>query len=66
MDTEAVASAAIGTQTAQVQLAAAAKLLRMSADQDANAAKIVDQAQKNVQTLANVAAGVGQIVDFEV
>lgn len=66
MDTEAFASAALGAQTAQVQMAAAAKVLRMSADQDANAAKIIDQAQKSVQTLANVAAGVGQIVDFEV
>ncbi|MEZ5787781.1 MAG: hypothetical protein R3D62_15195 [Xanthobacteraceae bacterium] len=66
MDTDAVAAAAIGAQTAQVQMAAAAKLLRMSAEQDANAAKIIDQAEKSVQTLANVAAGVGQIVDFEV
>jgi hypothetical protein len=66
MDTEAFASAALGAQTAQVQMAVAAKVLRMSADQDANAAKIIDQAQKSVQTLANVAAGVGQIVDFEV
>jgi hypothetical protein len=46
-------------------MAAAATILRMRADQDANAAKILDQAQKNVQTLANVAAGVGQVVDFE-
>lgn len=66
MDTEAVAAAAVGAQTAKVQMAAAAKLLRMSAEQDANAAKIIDQAQKNVQTLANAAAGVGQIVDFSV
>lgn len=66
MDTEGIASAAIGAQAAQVQMAAAAKFMRMSADQEANAAKMIDQAQKSVQTLANVAAGVGQVVDFEV
>lgn len=66
MDMDAVASAAIGAQAAQVQMAAAAKMVRMNAEQDANVAKMIDQAQKNVQRLANVAAGVGQMVDVAV
>lgn len=66
MEINATASASVAAQAGQAQLATAAKLMRMSADQDANAAKLLDQAQQNAQRLANTAAGVGQLLDVSV
>lgn len=59
-------SAVIASRMAQVQLAAAAKLLRMNADAAQSAVKIVDAAQQNMDRLANVAAGIGTNVDIVV
>jgi hypothetical protein len=42
----------------------AAKMLRMSADQASNVAKMIEAAQQNIDRLANVAAGVGGAVDI--
>jgi hypothetical protein len=64
MDLDALASAAIGAQTGQLQMAVAAKLARMNSDQDANVVKLINSAQESAQRLANVAAGVGQVVDM--
>lgn len=64
MDIDSLASAAIGAQSGQLQLAAAAKFARMNADQEANIAKMVEQAQQSANRLANVAAGVGQAIDI--
>jgi hypothetical protein len=66
MDIDALASATVGAQTGKLQMAAAAKMLQMNADQEANIAELIDQAQKSAQRLANVAAGVGQMVDVAV
>ena len=49
---------------ADVQMAVAAKMLRMNAD---NASEIVhglDAAQKNLQSLANVAEGIGRYLNI--
>jgi hypothetical protein len=48
----------------QVQLAAAAKMLRMNADAAQSAGQIIDAAQRNMDRLANVAAGVGTNIDI--
>jgi hypothetical protein len=52
-------SAVVGAQTGMVQLAVAARLARMNADQGASVAKLIDAAQQNIDPLANVAAGIG-------
>jgi len=44
----------------QVQMAIAAKMLRMNADNAASIVQVLNAAQQNIQSLANVAAGVGQ------
>jgi hypothetical protein len=63
MDTDALASAFVGANMAQVQMAVAAKMLRMNADSAASIVKVIDAAQQNMDRLANVAAGVGGNVD---
>jgi len=62
MDTSLI-SAFIGAQTGMVQLAVAARLARMNADQASSVTKLVDAAQQNFAPLANVAAGLGTNLD---
>jgi hypothetical protein len=56
-------TAMLGAQTGMVQLAVAARLERMNADQGASIAKLIDAAQQNASSLANVASGVGTNLD---
>ena len=44
----------------QVQMALAAKMLRMNADTTASIVQVLDAAQRNIQGLASAAAGIGQ------
>jgi hypothetical protein len=62
MDTSLI-TALIGAQTGMVQLAVAARLVRMNADQGAAVAKLIDAAQQSFDPLANVAAGIGTGLD---
>lgn len=66
METADLASALIGAQLGRVQLAAAAKMVKMNAEADASIVQVVEAAQQNLNRLANVAAGVGGQVDFSV
>lgn len=53
-----------GAQVAGAQMTLAAKMLRMNADAAGAVADLIDKAQQNLQSLANVAAGVGQNLDI--
>ena len=64
MDPASLATAVVGAQMSQVQLAIAAKMMRMNADSAASVVQIIGAAQQNMQSLANVAAGVGQNVNI--
>ena len=64
MDPTSLLTALMGAQTGMVQLAVAARFMRMNADQGASVAKLIDAAQQNGDRLANVAAGVGTNVDI--
>jgi len=64
MDVTSVVEAMAGAKMAEVQMAIAAKMLRMNADSASSAVQIIDAAQQNMTSLANVAAGVGQNVDI--
>jgi 2-keto-4-pentenoate hydratase len=66
MDTAALATALIGARIAQVQMAVAAKMLRMNADNAASIVQVIEAAQQNMDKLANVAAGVGTNLDVSV
>jgi hypothetical protein len=64
MDPASLAAAFVGAQTGRVQMAVAAKMLKMNADQSAAIAQLLEAAADNVNRLANVAAGVGQNLDI--
>jgi len=64
MDPSSLVAALAGAQTSAVQMALAARMLRMNADAAASVAQVIDAAQQNLQSLANVAAGVGQTVNL--
>jgi hypothetical protein len=50
----------------QVQMAAAAKMMRMNADSAASILQVIEAAQQNINRLANVAEGVGTNLDITV
>ena len=56
-------TAMLGAQTGMMQLAVAARFARMNADQGASIAKLIDAAQQNASSLANVAGTVGSNLD---
>ena len=66
MDIGALAAGLVSARVGQLQLAMAAKMLRMNADQANNAVKMIEAAQQNIDRLANVAAGVGGNLDVSV
>ena len=60
MDPAAIAAALIGAQMGQQQVAAATAMLRMNAAASNSVAKMLDgAAQQSMNSLANVASGVG-------
>ena len=63
MDAGSIAAAFIAQQAGQVQMAVAAKMLRMNAQSANDVAKLLEAAQQNFDRLANVASGVGANLD---
>ena len=49
-----------------MQLAAAAKMMKMNADNAASIVQVIEAAQQNLDQLANAAAGLGQNLDITV
>ena len=66
MNVASIASAFIAVQTSEMQTAAAAKMMRMNADAAGDIVKVIEAAQDNLKSLANVAAGVGGNLDITV
>jgi hypothetical protein len=63
MDPSSIATALMGAQAGMMQLAVAARLERMNADQGANIAKLIDAADQNASALANLPATIGANLD---
>jgi hypothetical protein len=63
MNPASLAATMTGAQHASVQMALAAKLLRMNADAEASVARLIDAAQQNLSSLQ---AGVGRNLDISV
>jgi hypothetical protein len=59
MDVASITSAFIAAQMAQMQTAVAAKMLRMNADNAQGVVKLLEAAQQNMNSLANVGSGIG-------
>jgi anthranilate phosphoribosyltransferase len=66
MDPASLAAALVGAQASQAQMAAAAMMMRMNADAAKSVVQVIDAAQQNMQSLANVAAGIGQNMNISV
>jgi hypothetical protein len=66
MDVASVAAAMMSAQTGRVQLAVAAKMLKMSADNDKSVLALLEAAQASGNQLADAAAGIGQNLDISV
>lgn len=64
MDSVAVASALVGAQAAQTQVAIAAKMMKMNADAASSIVQVLEAAQQNIDKLANVGAGIGGNLDI--
>jgi hypothetical protein len=64
MDIAAIAAALVAAQSSQTQIALATQMVTMNADAQAAVVQLVDAAQQNMSTLANVAAGVGGNLDI--
>ena len=60
MDPASIAAALVASQMSNVQMAVAAKMLRMGSDNASAIVQVLDAAQKNLQSIANVAEGVGR------
>ena len=63
MDVTAVASAMVGAQVGRAQLAMAAKMMKMNADNAASIIQVIEAAQQNLSQLAD---GLGQNLDITV
>jgi len=66
MDVSSLAAAMVGAQLGRVQMAAAAKMMKMNADNAASIIQVIEAAQQNLDQLANAAAGLGQKLDITV
>ena len=64
MDVTSFAAAYSGAQMSRLQLAAAAKMMRMNADAQGAIVKVLEAAQQNMQTVAATAAGIGENLDI--
>ena len=66
MDVSSLAASMVGAQAARTQMSVAAKMLKMNADSAASVVKLLDAAQQNFNSLANVASGIGTNLDISV
>lgn len=66
MDIAAIATAMAAAKAGQTQSMLAAKMMKMNLDAQAAIVQVLDAAQANIDTLANVAPGVGQNLDISV
>jgi len=63
MNPASLVSALAGAQTGMLQLAVAARLARMNANDASSVVKLIDAAQQSANSLVNVASGVGANLD---
>jgi hypothetical protein len=57
-------TAMMGAQTGMTQLAVAGSMLKMNTENAASVVELIDAAQQNLNSLANVAPGVGTNLDI--
>jgi hypothetical protein len=65
MDTATLAASLVAARMGQTQIALAAKMVKMNAEQAASIVQVLEAAQDNMQQLV-AASGLGQTVDISV
>jgi hypothetical protein len=65
MDTASLAAALVAAQMANVQMAVAARMARMDAQQGQSVANLIASAEQSMNRAANLAPGVGTQVDIK-
>lgn len=63
MDMMSLVTALVGAQTGATQLAMASDMARMNQQDRSSVVKLIDAAQQNISSLANIAAGIGTNLD---
>jgi hypothetical protein len=66
MDTAALASGLIAARMGQAQVALAAKMVKINAEQAASIVQVLEAAQANMDRLVAAASGLGAAVDISV
>ena len=66
MDVGMIATSFVAARTAQIQLAVAAALMRMDAQQEASVANLLAAASENAQAMADSVAGPANRLDITV
>ena len=66
MDPVSIATVLVGAQMSGAQMAIAARMMRMNADNAASIVQVLTAAQQNMASLANVASGIGQSLNISV
>ena len=64
MDVSSLAAAMVGAQAGRTQMAMAAKMMKMNADNAASIIQVIEAAQQNLSQLAGT--GLGQNLDITV
>jgi hypothetical protein len=64
MNPASLAAALAGAQASGAQMAMAAKMIRMNAENAASIARVLEAAQQNLTSLAQLPAGVGGTLDI--
>ncbi|MBV8754962.1 MAG: hypothetical protein JO328_19065 [Hyphomicrobiales bacterium] len=64
MDPASLAAALVAAQMANMQMAVAARMARMDAQQGQSVANLLASAEQNMNRLANLGSGVGTQVDI--
>lgn len=65
MDT-ALIGAAMASKTAQMQMAIAARIMKMNAGNEQSFVQLIEAASQNAAKLASAASGLGQNIDISV
>ena len=66
MDVSSLASAMVGAQAGRLQMAVAAKMMKMNADSAKAVVQMIQASKQNLTKLADTAAGLGQNLDITV
>jgi hypothetical protein len=64
MNAASITAAFVAAQASQLQVAVAAKMLKMNADASADVVKLLEAAQQNFSRVANLATGIGGNLDI--